>query len=296
MGPRFVFGHRISQVRNESFTTTKTGDHFTLVHSKEKDSDRDFIAIHTAFSALNFSNQKALDSLLVSSEIKDIPAETVLCAKGDLSDEVYIVLRGQIAVGETNNPNSIVLSSGSITGEMSCLNHQPRNARLETLSACRIGIIPATDFRKFVGDHRIIDSFQRLWSYRTSIMNAHGFRDLPIEVIHLITKNLETIELQENQTIVQQGELSDEAYIVSEGCLKVKRNGNIVATLSTGDIFGEKSALYNEQTPRSATIYAVNECSLLRLEGSVLRELNRKYLVVNQLLRLLLKERNLIRK
>ena len=295
MDGRLVFGHRVAptKIDSEPFRTIRPGDHFSL-YDNDTEEDNRLEALKLAFSSFSFSDESELATLLEDSSIVRVPADTVICYKGDLSKEVYVIVEGQISVGETSNPNPIILTSGSLTAEMAALTSKPRSATLMTVSANKLLRIDAERFKDFVKRNNLFDTFQRVWACRASIMDVKGFRDLPIEVIHFITKSLIPIEYCEEDVLVAQGEISDDAYIVARGFIKVKRDGNIVANLKQGDIFGEKSALNGGRTPRTATVYAAAACKVLRLNGSVIRELNRRYLVVNQIIRLLLKERNLV--
>lgn len=69
-----------------------------------------------------------------------------------------------------------------------------------------------------------------------------------------------------NETIVHQGDAGDAWYLLYEGQLQVIRGGVEVATLHSGDCFGELSALDGE--PRSATIVSSTDSILIRIPRS----------------------------
>jgi CRP-like cAMP-binding protein len=79
---------------------------------------------------------------------------------------------------------------------------------------------------------------------------------------------------QTDQTVVRQGELTDEFYVVVNGLLQVSVRDEggreiILNLLHAGDAFGELAVLDGQ--PRSATITARNPCVLLVFAGVDLR-------------------------
>jgi CRP-like cAMP-binding protein len=65
----------------------------------------------------------------------------------------------------------------------------------------------------------------------------------------------------DGQQVVREGEQGDQFYVVTSGRLRVDRGGHEVATLKTGDYFGELALL--DPAPRNATITTVGEPAAL---------------------------------
>jgi len=65
-------------------------------------------------------------------------------------------------------------------------------------------------------------------------------------------------------TVVVQGEKGEHFYVIKHGAARVVRDGVDVASLETGDFFGEIALL--RDIPRTATVEAVGELDLLVLE------------------------------
>jgi len=78
-------------------------------------------------------------------------------------------------------------------------------------------------------------------------------------------------ELQE--MIIQQGEFENDFYILLKGNADVVLEGNsqALATLQTGDFFGEISFILN--TARSSNVIATNTCILLKVDRMLLNNL-----------------------
>ena len=65
---------------------------------------------------------------------------------------------------------------------------------------------------------------------------------------------------------------ADKAYIVLEGTVSVRRDGDEVAQLGPGDIVGEAAIL--GRTLRNASIVALTPLEVIHLTAEALRELN----------------------
>jgi CRP/FNR family transcriptional regulator, cyclic AMP receptor protein len=71
--------------------------------------------------------------------------------------------------------------------------------------------------------------------------------------------------------VMEQGEPGDEMFVVVDGLLEVRRAGRRIATLSAGDHVGEMSLL--DDLPRSATVRALDEVTVLVIDRSTFRSL-----------------------
>jgi len=77
---------------------------------------------------------------------------------------------------------------------------------------------------------------------------------------------MKTVYRGKGETIVKEGEETDEAYIILDGEIEVTKKGKYVATLSQNQIFGEIALV--DQRPRTATCTAKTAVTL----GQVTRE------------------------
>ena len=79
----------------------------------------------------------------------------------------------------------------------------------------------------------------------------------------LIGKASDEIAVPAGKVLCEQGKPGFEFYLILDGDATVKRNGKKVATLSSGQYFGELSLL--TRYPRNATVTADTEMELLVL-------------------------------
>ena len=68
----------------------------------------------------------------------------------------------------------------------------------------------------------------------------------------------------EGKTIIREGGYSNDFYIIEDGTVKVEREGEHLADLGPGDVFGEQGLL--EKQERSATVIATSPVRLIKIE------------------------------
>jgi serine/threonine protein kinase len=74
--------------------------------------------------------------------------------------------------------------------------------------------------------------------------------------------------------LLREGEMGDAFYILTEGGVTVTRNNKLLNTLSEGAIFGEMSYVSRKQIPRSASIVARTEVTVMKILPSQLNKLS----------------------
>ncbi len=90
------------------------------------------------------------------------------------------------------------------------------------------------------------------------------------QIVDLATIS-ETVEYDAGELIVSQGDLGSSMYIVANGKVRVYEGDKELGILGSRAVFGELAALDPE--PRAASVEAVEDCTLLRLDGESLYDL-----------------------
>ncbi|MDL9980704.1 MFS transporter [Microbacterium candidum] len=80
------------------------------------------------------------------------------------------------------------------------------------------------------------------------------FDPLPLPAIEQLARSLEPVAVPEGGTVFAQGDIGDRYYVIEAGAADVVGDGRIVATLETGDGFGEIALL--RRSHRTATVRA----------------------------------------
>ena len=101
---------------------------------------------------------------------------------------------------------------------------------------------------------------QRLALMRSIVM----FGVLPPAALEHVTSSLAELDVQAGHRIITEGAHGDRFYIVLEGEAVVSMGGREVSRPKRGDYFGEIALL--RDVPRTATVVAVTDMSLLTLE------------------------------
>ncbi len=104
------------------------------------------------------------------------------------------------------------------------------------------------------------------------------FADTPDEALAELADLLQEVEAQPGEVIVREGEAGDSLYIVVSGRVEVVDDERVLNQLGARAVFGELSLL--DSSPRSATIRAVEETSLLRLDQAPFYEIMSDYVEV----------------
>jgi CRP/FNR family cyclic AMP-dependent transcriptional regulator len=79
-----------------------------------------------------------------------------------------------------------------------------------------------------------------------------------------IAKAGDEVTMTAGTTVVEQGQLGREAFVILDGRVVVKRGGRKVADLGVGDVVGELSLL--DHGPRTATVVCDSDCTLFVID------------------------------
>ena len=81
----------------------------------------------------------------------------------------------------------------------------------------------------------------------------------------------ESVEYESGEIIMKKGDLGTSMYIVVDGRVRIFEGDKVLAEPGTRAVFGELAALDPE--PRAASVKAIEDCTLLRLDGESLYDL-----------------------
>jgi CRP-like cAMP-binding protein len=90
------------------------------------------------------------------------------------------------------------------------------------------------------------------------------FSDADEEELSKLGASAESVEFSERAVIIREGDFSRALLAIEEGTAEVTRSGQHIATLGTGDVFGEVGIL--DDALRNATVTATSRLKLIILD------------------------------
>jgi len=110
----------------------------------------------------------------------------------------------------------------------------------------------------------------------TFLRGVRLFREVAAADLEALSQRLRERSLKKGQALFREGEPGDEMFIIRAGGIVVSkavtgRVEQVLARMGAGDFFGEM-ALF-DRSPRSATVQAESDCTLLVLDRDHLQRL-----------------------
>jgi len=90
------------------------------------------------------------------------------------------------------------------------------------------------------------------------------FAEVPDESLAKIAPFTKVDEFAEGKVVIKEGGFSNDFYVIEEGSAKVERDGEHLADLGPGDVFGEQGLLEKQQ--RSASVIATDTLRVIKIE------------------------------
>ncbi len=101
-------------------------------------------------------------------------------------------------------------------------------------------------------------------AYLDHLANVPLFSACTKKDLQRIGKASTEISIPAGQKLTDQGQMGNQAFVLVDGTVSVKRNNKKVATLGPGSMVGELSLL--DHGPRTATVTADTDCTVLVID------------------------------
>lgn len=85
------------------------------------------------------------------------------------------------------------------------------------------------------------------------------------EVLDLVRDDASTVAMKAGEVLFKEGDRADSMYIVKTGTLRIRSGGVVYEDAIAGGIVGEMALVEGSQ-PRSAMVYALTDCELVRID------------------------------
>ena len=208
----------------------------------------------------------------------------VVVQEGDAADAFFVVRSGRARVVKAglggNEVPLTILRSGDSFGEIGLLEGGTRSATVRASSALQVLRLDGSVLSGLVASHpelreRLELRAKRL-DMRTLLEEASPFSALPEPALNDLLNRLELTQHPAGEVIFEEGDDPGALFVVRDGRLRARRrdqNGRPrdLSFYRRGDLFGEASLFSG--SPRAATVAAVTDCHLLRLEADAFADL-----------------------
>jgi CRP-like cAMP-binding protein len=156
-----------------------------------------------------------------------------------------------------------VLGRGETFGELGLVEAAPRSATVRALEEAEAFEIGKSTFDRILAEMVEVPGFAPTVQGAAELRELSCFSHLePDELGDLLSLG-SWVNVPPGETVITQGEPGDAFYAVRSGRVEVEKDGTTVATLGTGEWFGEVALLLD--TARTATVRAVTPVRTFRL-------------------------------
>jgi CRP-like cAMP-binding protein len=171
-----------------------------------------------------------------------------------------------------------ILRPGDYFGEIALLRQTPRTATVRGLTDLRMMRLSAAEFRRLLSG-QIPEQTRGAIAAREDLARCTLLAHLGPRELELVRKHLREQRYAAGSDLVRQGDPADGFYILRDGQCEVlvqdATGSRRVNTLGPGDYFGEIALL--QQSPRTATVRAVDEVVVWVLDRRDFDDLLRRY-------------------
>jgi CRP-like cAMP-binding protein len=214
--------------------------------------------------------KKVADSM----EVMLAAAGQIIIEQGDTGDEMYVVETGKLEASVITKDGKRLgvvkeYTSGTFFGELALLSDAGTLRSATVTAAVRSGLL-------ILRRESVADMLQKGGLYRT-LGTVPLFAGLDHTKLHKIATSLVKRHVARGRVVIKQGDSGDEMFVVESGRLEASvvtpegKDIGVVKTYGGGEYFGELALISDE--PRSATITATDEGTLLVLQRAVVTEL-----------------------
>uniref|UniRef100_A0A7S3JNH7 cGMP-dependent protein kinase n=1 Tax=Aureoumbra lagunensis TaxID=44058 RepID=A0A7S3JNH7_9STRA len=244
-----------------------------------KSADEEARIIRMTKSNFLFANLSAekLAQLVGVMQKQYFEANDVIMRWGDEGDKFYLVESGayDVKIRDANSIERTIHSyrhPGEGFGELALMYGKPRSATVKCVEAGYTWSLSRLAFRAI-----LMKPVPRQNLMKTLGM-VHGLQTLTAPQLQRLCDAAQSVSCPSGTDIIKQGDIGDCFYVISQGkcgVYKTTTDGgetDALITLGANSFFGERALLHNE--PRSATVRALEDVTLLKLTRSVFKEVS----------------------
>ena len=223
---------------------------------------------------------ETLERLIARMPLFELAPNEVVFSEGDPGTSLFVIGEGEVTVqsGETELAS---LSAGAFFGEIALVTDLPRSATVRARGRVELLGIDRDVLREAVAERpeivNVLLGFVRDRLVDRITRTSELFQPFTDDERRRLATMFEVVEVVAGTKMIVFGERADGLYIVLAGRVEVTRDGEpgVVATLASGDVFGEMSLLANRGS--GANVPAATRVLALRLPARTFQEVIMTY-------------------
>lgn len=227
----------------------------------------------------SYSSEEHL-AIVDAFESKEVSADVFVIRQGEPGDLFYVVQSGTLDIfvkGKEGEQTKVgtTLGPGSCFGELALMYNTPRAASIKSSSDCVIWEIDRNSYRGILVYYKYLRNKQYMEFLRNvEIMNKKLGSILSEDDLEKMTISLEKENFEKGDTIIRQGNVGDNFYIIAKGEVGVFRSDKDgkeekLTTLKQGGYFGEKALLKEDLRQASCIAESTVTCLTLGREDFI---------------------------
>jgi len=241
--------------------------------------------------------QPALMALFNHCPLWRLAPQTRVIRQGEQGNSFFVICSGEVRVFRVQGAEQVelaILREGEFFGEMALLSGEPRSAFVEAVEPDTQVLEISADVlaglsRKFPQVSTALWRFCRQRLLSNVMASSLLFRPFAQADRQELIRCFQALDVNPGTVVVAQNQMSEGLFVVLVGYLEVIKNGQKVAVLKEGELFGEISLL--TKAPATASVIAVERSALLKLPANEFNTLISTHPQVLELLSHLMEER-----
>jgi serine/threonine protein kinase/CRP-like cAMP-binding protein len=279
----------LAQVFDEEDDTADFSDYLDLFEASEQPVD-----VYTESPVLSSLNAEQLVRVVEALDFSRHQPGDAIVKEGDAGDSFFFIGRGRVVVSgadfEGNKLYLTSLSDGDCFGEHGFFTGERRNATIEPVEEVWLLEAQRPTLNRVLQDYPTVrESLRRFYRDRIAeslLAKSPLFSGLDVKQRRHLAARFTFETYQTGDLVIREGDQSDAFYAIKSGQVRVYAGDDEAPTelarLGAGEIFGEIAAL--EGSRRTASVRALTECELLRLEAGELNAMLAKNLEIRKMI------------
>lgn len=233
---------------------------------QEKKIDKSKIKSIPFFRSLNAD---LLEIFLQNSSVVEVPAGITFCQEGAKQRSMLVLLGGEASVYKKNAKGEqsklIVLSEGSLFGEVGFFFGQERSATVVADKTCHVLVIKYIPeiYDNLIKTDKAKQLQSRIWTIH-ALLKAEMFKTLPQECFDSLIFAGELKTFPAKTMLCRQSDPGETCYVIIQGKVSINKNLKFIRHLEQGDCFGEMALLVSGGR-RTASVHSETEGVVLEI-------------------------------